>query len=74
MIHDLPKSAYVQTLLSRGDRRVGRILLAVHQDQGDWGKALRETSINPDFYVYRKRDLNKVFPGTSLTTDFPKSG
>jgi radical SAM superfamily enzyme YgiQ (UPF0313 family) len=55
MIHDLPKWAYIQALLSRGDRRVGKILLAVHQVQGDWGRALRETSINPDFYVYRER-------------------
>jgi radical SAM superfamily enzyme YgiQ (UPF0313 family) len=62
MIHDLPKWAYIQALLSRGDRRVGKILLAVHQVQGDWGKALRETSINPDFYVYRKRDLDEIFP------------
>jgi len=26
-----------------------------------------ETSINSDFYVYRKRDLNEPFPGISST-------
>lgn len=62
MIHDLPKWAYVQTLLSREDRRVGRILMATHQCQGNWSQALRETSINADFYVYRKRDLDEIFP------------
>lgn len=62
MIHDLPKWAYIQALLSRGDRRVGKILVAALHFQGDWGKALRETDINPDFYVYRKRDLDEVFP------------
>jgi len=62
MIYDLPKWAYIQTLLSKGDRRVSKILLAVHQNQGDWGKALRETSINPDFFVYRTRDLDEIFP------------
>ncbi len=62
MIHDLPKWAYIQTLLSRGDRRVGKILMAVHRWEGNWGQALREMSINPDFYVYRKRDLDEVFP------------
>ena len=62
LIYDLPKWAYIQTLLSRGDRRVGRILLAVYQAQGDWSRALRETNLNPDFYVYRKRDLDEVFP------------
>jgi radical SAM family uncharacterized protein len=62
MIHDLPKWAYIQALLSRGDRRVGKILAGAHRYQGDWAKALRETSINADFYVYRRRDLNEIFP------------
>lgn len=62
MIHDLPKWAYVQALLSRGDRRVGKILMASHRHQGNWRKAFQETDINPDFYVYRKRDLDEVFP------------
>jgi radical SAM family uncharacterized protein len=62
MIHDLPKWAYIQALLSRGDRRVGKILIAAHRYRGDWRLALRETSINPDFYVYRKRDLDEIFP------------
>ena len=62
VIHDLPKWAYVQALLSRGDRRVGRIVTASHRYQGDWGEAFRETAINPDFYVYRKRDLDEIFP------------
>jgi radical SAM family uncharacterized protein len=62
MIHDLPKWAYVQALLSRGDRRVGKMLMATHQCQGNWSQALRETSINADFYVYRKRDLDEIFP------------
>lgn len=72
VIYDLPKWAYVQTLLSRGDRRVSRILLAVHQARGDWGKALRETDLNPDFYVYRERDLNEVFPWDFIDHGFPK--
>jgi radical SAM superfamily enzyme YgiQ (UPF0313 family) len=62
MIYDLPKWAYVQALLSKGDRRVAKILLTVHEDKGDWGKALRETSVNPDFFVYRTRDLDEIFP------------
>ncbi|MDI7258690.1 MAG: TIGR03960 family B12-binding radical SAM protein [Thermodesulfobacteriota bacterium] len=62
MIHDLPKWAYIQALLSRGDRKVGKILMLVHRHQGNWDQALRGTSINPDFYVYRKRDLDEIFP------------
>jgi len=62
MIHDLPKWAYIQALLSRGDRKVGRILAAAHRYRGDWMQALRETNVNADFYVYRKRDLDEIFP------------
>jgi radical SAM family uncharacterized protein len=62
MIYDLPKWAYIQALFSKGDRRVGKILMAAHRYQGNWSQALRETNINSDFYVYRKRDLDEIFP------------
>ena len=62
MIYDLPKWAYFQALLSRGDRRVGKILMAAHRNRGNWSQALRETDINSDFYVYRRRDLDEIFP------------
>lgn len=31
-----PREAYYQTLLSRGDRRTGQILLETHKNGGDW--------------------------------------
>ncbi len=62
MIYDLPKWSYIQALLSRGDRRVGKILAGVHRSQGNWNQVLRETDINPDFYVHRGRDLDEIFP------------
>ena len=31
-----PREAYYQTVLSRGDRRVGRLLLDIHAHGGDW--------------------------------------
>jgi radical SAM superfamily enzyme YgiQ (UPF0313 family) len=72
MIYDLPKWAYIQALLSRGDRRVGKILMATHYNQGNWSQALRETSINSDFYVYRKRDLGEIFPWDFIDHGIPK--
>jgi radical SAM superfamily enzyme YgiQ (UPF0313 family) len=72
MIHDLPKWAYVQALLSRGDRRVGKILMAAHQCHGNWNQAFRETDINPDFYVHRKRDLDEIFPWDFIDHGIPK--
>jgi radical SAM family uncharacterized protein len=60
--HDLPKWGYVQTLLSRGDRRVGRIILAAHYNGGNWQKAFKEINLNPDFYVYREIALDEILP------------
>jgi radical SAM superfamily enzyme YgiQ (UPF0313 family) len=57
---DLPKWAYVQALLARGDRRVGDILLAAHQ-QG-WSRAFKESPINPDFFTLRARRSDELFP------------
>ena len=59
---DIPKWAYVQTLLSMGDRRVGAILLQNHRFGGNWSKAFRFSEVNPDFFVYRPRDLDEIFP------------
>jgi radical SAM family uncharacterized protein len=72
VIFDLPKWAYIQALLSRGDRRVGKILMAAHNHQGNWSQALRETSVNPDFYVYRKRDPDEIFPWDFIDQGIPK--
>lgn len=59
---DLPRWAYIQALLARGDRRVADILLRVHASAGNWPQALKAVSVNPDFYVLRERDLNEVLP------------
>jgi radical SAM superfamily enzyme YgiQ (UPF0313 family) len=66
--HDLPKWAYVQALLSRGDRRTADILERVHRLGGDWSRALRESPFNPDFLVYRAREKDELFPGDFIDT------
>ena len=59
---DLPKWAYYQALLARGDRRVGSLLLAAHQSGGDWARACRQSALNPDFFVMRERRPDELFP------------
>jgi radical SAM superfamily enzyme YgiQ (UPF0313 family) len=59
---DLPKWGYLQCLLSRGDRRVGKILMAAHHLEGNFLKAYRQVDINPDFYTYRQRELDEILP------------
>jgi hypothetical protein len=46
--------------------------MATHHNQGNWSQALRETSINSDFYVYRKRDLDEIFPWDFIDHGIPK--
>lgn len=60
--HDLPKWNYIQALLSLGDRPVGKILLAAHRLGGNWPQALREVNVNPDFYVYRRKETDEILP------------
>lgn len=59
---DVPKWAYIQSLLSLGDRRVGSMLLASHKNKGDWIKTFRHSELNPDFFVYRPKALNEILP------------
>jgi len=59
---DLPKWGYLQNLLSRGDRRVGKLLLTAHRLGGNWPQVYRSVDINPDFYVYRKRIFEEILP------------
>ena len=59
---DLPKWSYLQCLLSRGDRRVGKILVAAHNQGGNFHKAYKQVDINPDFYIYRARELDEILP------------
>jgi radical SAM family uncharacterized protein len=62
IIHDLPKWEYVQALLSRGDRRIGKLLEGAHGNGGNWKKAAHDAGIDTDFYVHRRRGFDEVLP------------
>ncbi len=59
---DIPRQAYIQDLLSRGDRRVARILSSAHLNNGNWAKTLKETDLNHNFYVLRERSFDELLP------------
>ena len=59
---DVPRWAYIQALLSRGDRRTATLLVAAHKNNGNWPKTLKEAILNPDFYTYRERSLDEILP------------
>jgi len=60
--HDVPKWAYLQAVLSRGDRNVADLLHPALKYRGDWKRAFREWPRNPDFYACRERPLSERFP------------
>jgi radical SAM superfamily enzyme YgiQ (UPF0313 family) len=63
-----PREAYLQTLLSRGDRRVAPILERLHQRPEDWWAVLkalrggREDVVDPDRFVSRTYDASELLP------------
>jgi radical SAM superfamily enzyme YgiQ (UPF0313 family) len=64
-----PREAYYATLLSRGDRRVSRLLLAIHAAGGDWWRVIQERrraaddgGVSPDFYVLRPYAYDEILP------------
>lgn len=60
--HDVPKWAYLQGVLARGDRQAGDLLLLALAYKADWRRAFREWPRNPDFYAARERPLSERFP------------
>ncbi len=70
---DIPRWAYIQALLSRGDRNVSQILSLVNTNQGNWPKTFKSSPINPDFYVHRERSLDEVLPWDFIDHGIRKS-
>ena len=60
--HDVPKWAYLQAVLSRGDRHVADLLQLALTNRGDWRRAFKEWPRNPDFYACRERPVSERFP------------
>ncbi len=66
------KSAELQALLSRGDRRVGRLL--PHLAGGEsLAAACRQEGLAAGFFVARERDKDEVFPWEIVDQGVPRS-
>ncbi|HSD09741.1 MAG TPA: radical SAM protein, partial [Candidatus Binatia bacterium] len=69
-----PREAYLQTLLSRGDRRVARWIVELHRrgrrgeswwqalQRGRGGKRASEGLVDPDWFVHRSYDYAETLP------------
>ncbi len=61
LIAESPKDAYLQALLSRGDRRLSAFLLRT-AELGNWKRAAREFAIDIDTLVHRTIPLDELLP------------
>jgi len=57
-----PRLFYVQAVLSRGSRRVGRFLELALEEGGSYARALRRWDGDPDFYACRTPHESEFFP------------
>jgi radical SAM superfamily enzyme YgiQ (UPF0313 family) len=70
MESESPREAYLQTLLSRGDRRVAAIVEALARGSEGWWQQLQamrkgrhpDVSLDPDFFVTREYGEDERFP------------
>ncbi len=75
-----PREAYFQTLLSRGDRRVGVVLEAIHASDGDWWNVIRRWQRgdfpglpHPDGFVHRCYGDSELMPWDFIDHRIAKS-
>jgi radical SAM superfamily enzyme YgiQ (UPF0313 family) len=61
MIVESPKYAYLQALLSRGDRRLARLLVEALAS-GNWRRAAKGLGMDTDRLVYREIPLDETLP------------
>lgn len=54
------RQGYIQTLLSVGDRRVGKILRSAYAK--GWKEALKNAEPEPDFYINRTKGFSETLP------------
>ena len=68
MISEPPKSALVQGVLSRGDRRISDVLYKAHLAGGAKAflRDMKDSGLDADFYLHRVRSREECFPWSRL--------
>ncbi len=67
------KNAYIQGILSKGDRQTADLLYRVFKNHGDWAKTLKSYTPCPGFYVNRKHNYNEIMPWDFIDNGVSKS-
>ena len=79
------EASYLEGVFARGDRRLSRVLCEAHAlgckfdgwsehfDFPRWQDAFARAKVDPDFYVYRERNNDEIFPWEHIQTGVAKS-
>jgi radical SAM superfamily enzyme YgiQ (UPF0313 family) len=80
MESESPREAYLQTLLSRGDRRTAALVEALARDGRGWWAVLRDarrgdgaSGVDPDRFVHREYERDALFPWDFIDHHIDKS-
>jgi radical SAM family uncharacterized protein len=74
VLHENPREAALQSLLARGDRRVGDFLELAAAYEGDWRRALREWDGEAALYTTRRRSPEERLPWDHFDVGVKKAG
>jgi hypothetical protein len=84
MTYNLPEASLVESWLSRGDRRLGAVILQAwrngakfdawseHLNLQAWQDAFSRVELDPDFYTLRQRSLDETLPWDHISTGVSK--
>jgi radical SAM superfamily enzyme YgiQ (UPF0313 family) len=56
------RHSYYQALLSLGDRRVAPAIEAAERNGAQWRRAVQESGVDGDFYIFRDRSRDAMLP------------
>lgn len=74
-----PDTSFIEAVLARGDRKLGRVIEQVWRDGGHldawgedfsferWMKAFEKCGIDPKFYAERERSLDEILPWSMIS-------
>ncbi len=60
------RHSYYQALLSLGDRRIAPVIELAEANGGQWRKAVADSGVDGDFYIYRDRSNDSVLPWSMI--------
>lgn len=84
LTYSLPETTYLEAWLSRGDRRLGQVIIRAWQkgakfdawgercNLSGWKEAFTETGLDPAFYTQREKSVTEILPWDHISTGVKK--